>query len=206
MSNEPVIVDNFLHIINQRKIVNLFESSEIHWTLAMFPSYGNRLAHLAFDKSDKQVWEDSPTLRHLLYIKDKETAISEQEKYVINLFQQGIEKQINSKIEIIRCMAIAVIPNPNFTAQCMMPHTDWIIPHETCIYYLNSTDGDTVLFDQTYDASLSENDNDNKKKTVLTKISPTQGKAVLFNGLQYHASNPSKTDLRFVLNINYVRV
>jgi hypothetical protein len=63
-----------------------------------------------------------------------------------------------------------------------------------------------VLFDQTYDASLSENDNDNKKKKVLTKISPTQGKAVLFDGLQYHASNPSKTNLRFVLNINYVRV
>ncbi len=95
MINEPIIVDNFLHIINQRKIVNLFESSEIHWTLAMFPSYGNRLAYPVVDKSDKQVWEDSPTLRHLLYIKDKETAISEQEKYVINLFQQGIEKQIH---------------------------------------------------------------------------------------------------------------
>ena len=103
-------------------------------------------------------------------------------------------------------MAIAVIPNPNFTAQSMMPHTDWTIPHETCIYYINSTDGDTVLFDQKYDVSLSIDDNDGKKKKVFTKIRPLQGRAALFDGLQYHASNPSKTSLRFVLNINYVRV
>ena len=45
-----------------------------------------------------------------------------------------------------------------------------------------------------------------KKKNAITKISPKQGKAVLFDGLQYHCGNPSKTDLRFVLNINYVRV
>jgi hypothetical protein len=206
MINEPIIIDNFLHIIKQRKIANIFQFSGLKWTLAMFPSYGNGLAHSVFDQLDSQSWEDSPTLRHLLYIKDKETDISEQEKYAINLFQQAIEKQINSKIEIIRCMAIAVIPNPNFTAQCMLPHTDWIIPHETCIYYINSTDGDTVLFEQKYDVSLSTTDNDSEKKKVLTKISPMQGKAVLFDGLYYHASNPSKTNLRFVLNINYIRV
>jgi hypothetical protein len=88
----------------------------------------------------------------------------------------------------------------------MLPHVDTTIPHETCIYYINSTDGDTVLFDQKYDPSLSKHDNDNKKKTEHSRITPMQGKAVLFDGLRYHASNPSKTDLRFVLNINYVRV
>jgi hypothetical protein len=88
----------------------------------------------------------------------------------------------------------------------MMPHTDRIVPHETCIYYINSTDGDTVLFDQKYDTSLSVDVNDSKKKNVITKISPVQGRAALFDGLQYHAGNPSKTNLRFVLNINYIRV
>jgi hypothetical protein len=206
MSNEPIIVDNFLHIINQRKITNIFQSSDIEWRLNMFPSYGSKVSHLGFDQTGKRVWEDSPTLFHSLYIKDKETTISEQEKYVVNLFQQGIEKQVNAKIEIIRCVVIMVIPNPNFTAQSMIPHTDQSFPHETCIYYINSTDGDTVLFDQKYDVLLSTHDNDSKKKKILTKISPVTGKAILFDGLQYHASNPSKTDLRFVLNINYVRV
>ena len=206
MSNEPIIVDNFLHIINQRKIANIFQSSEIQWGLNMFPSYGSRLAHPVFDQSDKPAWEDSPTLFHTLYIKNQTTEVSTNGDYVIKSFQQAIEKHIDAKIEIIRCMVIMVMPNPNFTAQSMMPHTDWTTPHETCIYYLNSTDGDTVLFDQTYDVSLSITDNDSKKKNVITKISPIQGRAVLFDGLQYHASNPSKTNLRFVLNINYIRL
>ena len=206
MSTAPIIVDNFLHIVNQRKIANIFQSSELQWGLQMFPSYGDKLAHPVFDQSDKQEWEDSPTLFHNLYVKNQTTDVSTTGDYVIKSFQQAIEKHIDAKIEIIRCMVIMVLPNPNFTAQSMMPHTDWNIPHETCIYYLNSIDGDTVLFDQTYDVSSSKNDNASKKKNVFTKISPVQGRAVLFDGLQYHASNPSKTNLRFVLNINYIRV
>ena len=206
MINKPIIVDNFLHVLNQRKLTNFFQSANTQWSLSMFPSYGNKVAQCDFERADNQEWKDSPTLGHMLYMKDQKTDVSSFENFAIKLFQQEIEKQVNAKIEIIRCMAIIVIPNPNFTAQCMMPHTDWTIPHETCIYYANSTDGDTILFDQKYDVSLSTTDNDSKKKKMLTKISPVTGKAVLFDGLQYHASNPSKTDLRFVLNINYVRV
>jgi hypothetical protein len=206
MFNEPIIIDNFLHIINQREIANIFQSSEIKWNLKMFPSYGYRLEHIDFDQQDNQTWEDSPALGHALYLKGKEIDTSEQKKYIINLFQRAIEKHIDAKIEIIRCIVSIVMPNPNFTAQCMMPHTDWTVPHETCIYYINSTDGDTVLFDQKYDTSLSVDVNDSKKKNVITQISPKQGRAALFDGLQYHAGNPSKTNLRFVLNINYIRV
>ena len=206
MLNEPIIVDNFLHIINQRKIANIFQSSESNWTLYMRPDYGDVSDNIVFDEQDGQLWKDSPALLHAVYIKDKKTDISEQEKYIMNLFQQAIEKQVNAKIEIIRCKVNLIIPNPNFVGQCTMPHTDWTTPHETCIYYLNSTDGDTVLFDQKYDTSSSLDANASKKKNVITKISPIQGRAVLFDGLQYHAGNPSKTDLRFILNINYVRV
>ena len=206
MLNEPIVVDNFLHILNQRKIANIFQSSEINWELHMRPDYGDISDNLVFDKQDGQLWKDSPAIVHSLYLKDKETAISEQANYVINLFQPAIEKQVNAKIEIIRCRVSVNIPNPNFSAQNMMPHVDWSIPHETCIYYINSTDGDTVFFDQIHDTSLSLDANTSKKKNAITKISPKQGKAVLFDGLQYHCGNPSKTDLRFVLNINYVRV
>lgn len=205
MLNEPIVIDDFLHVINQRKIANIFQSGKITWKLKMFPSFGDRLAHINFEQTTSQV-ADSPTLFHVLYRKDKVTDISEHGEYIINLFQQSIEKKINAKIEILRCMIIMVVPNPNFTAQSMLPHVDWTVPHETCIYYINTIDGDTVLFDQKYDTSLSMDDNDIKKKNELIRITPIAGKAVLFDGLQYHASNPSKTNLRFVLNINYKRV
>jgi hypothetical protein len=205
MINEPIVIDNLLHIINQRKIANIFQSPDIEWTLLMFPSYKDSLAHIKFEQSAKQT-ADSPALFHTLYVRNITDDISAQGKYVIEVFQQAIEKNINAKIEIIRCMIAMIVPNPNFTAQSMLPHVDWSFPHETCIYYINSTDGDTVLFDQKYDTSIPKNDNHSKEKNQLTSITPVQGKAVLFDGLQYHASNPSKTDLRFVLNVNYIRV
>ncbi len=201
-----MIIDNFLHIINQRKVANIFQSSEINWLLNMFPSTGNKSSYLNFEQTENQI-ADSPTMFHILYMKQDNTDISPHGELIIKLFQQAIEKQINAKIEIIRCMTIMVMPNPNFTAQSMIPHVDWGFPHETCIYYINSvSSGDTVLFDQKYDTSLSLKENDAKKKNIVAKINPVQGKAILFDGLQYHAANPSKTDLRFVLNVNYVRV
>jgi hypothetical protein len=206
MTNEPIVIDKFLHIINQRKIADAIQFTDLKWTLNLFPSYGTKFAHVDFEKSDTEM-ADSPALFHRLYLKGTETDISMIDTpTIMNSFQKSIEKQINAKIEILKCMLITVVPNPNFTAQSMLPHVDTTIPHETCIYYINSTDGDTVLFDQKYDPSLSKHDNDNKKKTEHSRITPVQGKAVLFDGLRYHASNPSKTDLRFVLNINYVRV
>lgn len=206
MIDKPIIVDNFLHVLNQRKLANFFQSANTQWSLSMFPSYGNKVSQCDFERTDNQEWKDSPTLGHMLYLKDQKTDVSSFENFAIKLFQQEIEKQINANIEIIRCKVNLIIPNPNFTAECTMPHVDWSIPHETCIYYINSTDGDTVLFDQKYDVSLSLDANTSKQKTAINKISPCQGKAVLFDGLQYHAGNPSKTNLRFVLNINYVRV
>lgn len=206
MTNEPIIIDKFLHIITQRKIANSVQMAELKWTLNLYASYGKKFAHVNFDRSDYRM-ADSPALFHLLYLKGEETDISVIDTHsIMNSCQKAIEKQINAKIEILRCMLIAVLPNPNFTAQCMLPHVDRITPHETCLYYINSTDGDTVLFDQKYDCSLSKLDNDSKLKTEHSRITPAQGKAVLFDGLQYHSSNPSKTDLRFVLNINYIRV
>ena len=134
MLNEPIIVDNFLHVLNQRKIANIFQSSEISWQFCRRPDYGDISDNLVFDSQDGQLWKDSPALLNFLYIKDKKTDTSEQENYIINLFQQSIEKQINANIEIIRCKVNLIIPNPNFTAECSMPHVDWSIPHETCIY------------------------------------------------------------------------
>lgn len=206
MTNEPIVIDKFLHIITQRKIANSIQFSDLKWTLNLYPSYGKKFAHVIFDHSDYQM-SDSPALFHVLYHKGEETDISVIDTpSIMNSCQKAIEKQINAKIEILRLMLLTVLPNPNYTAQSMLPHVDRITPHETCLYYINSTDGDTVLFEQKYDPSLSKHDNDSKKKTEHSRITPAQGKAVLFDGFRYHASNPSKTDLRFVLNINYMRV
>lgn len=70
------------------------------------------------------------------------------------------------------------------------PHLDgYPPPPYVGIYYVNDSDGDTVLFD--------------KKWKVTERISPEKGKLILFDGNIFHAStSPQETNVRLVININ----
>ena len=72
------------------------------------------------------------------------------------------------------------------------PHIDKQEKHQTILYYLNDSDGDTYFYKK-------------NKKIIEKQITPEQNKAVLFNGLIYHASSkPIKNMYRLVLNINLI--
>ena len=67
------------------------------------------------------------------------------------------------------------------------------------IYYLNKSDGDTWMFNETF-KSLPEPD----EFTVKDRITPKPNRLLVFNGLDYHtASNPINSTTRFIININY---
>jgi hypothetical protein len=77
-------------------------------------------------------------------------------------------------------------------------HTDYDIPHNTCLLYLNDSDGDTIFF--------NEKVNDTYKELTVQSINtPVKNQAVLFDGLQYHSSSaPFTNKTRLALNINFL--
>lgn len=76
------------------------------------------------------------------------------------------------------------------------PHVDNIKPHLALIYYVNDSDGDTIIYHQKYKENF-------RRLTVKKKIQPKAGKFVLFDGLHFHsATAPSKASHRCVVNIN----
>jgi hypothetical protein len=78
------------------------------------------------------------------------------------------------------------------------PHVDVTFPHKVFLYYINDSDGDTLLFNEKYDGT-------NKELTVAESISPEMGKAILFDGLTYHSPTaPKKYPYRAVMNIAFV--
>jgi len=77
-------------------------------------------------------------------------------------------------------------------------HTDYDIPHNTCLLYLNDSDGDTIFFNEKVNDIYEE-------LTVQSKNTPVKNQAVLFDGLQYHSSSaPVLNKTRMALNINFV--
>ena len=80
------------------------------------------------------------------------------------------------------------------------PHLDRTIPHWSFIYYVEDSDGDTIIYDY---KSKNENDipyfEDIKE---LKRIKPKQGTIVAFDGLYWHTAEQPSENKRCIINFN----
>ena len=87
------------------------------------------------------------------------------------------------------------------------PHVDFYEPHMVALYYVNDSDGDTVLFKETAeDVSLQQSARhaNEGRFRELARIPPKKGKMVAFDGRHYHASMHPRTHAsRIVITFNF---
>ena len=68
-----------------------------------------------------------------------------------------------------------------------MPHVDLYYPHTVILYYVNDSDGDTVIY---------------KNKKEWKRFTPKQGSMITFDGSLYHTAEQPKNGTRCVINLN----
>lgn len=90
--------------------------------------------------------------------------------------------------QVFRCRARLTV-NRHKSEQEQV-HRDYQFPHWVLLYYVNSTDGDTIIF---------------QNEQRVERISPRRGRVVLFDGNLLHASSSSTASPRIVLNTNLAR-
>jgi 2OG-Fe(II) oxygenase superfamily len=87
------------------------------------------------------------------------------------------------------------------------PHVDFYEPHHTALYYVNDSDGDSVVFNETYQdvpAPLAASYVNEGKLTIADRISPRKGRMAAFDGKHYHASmHPATHVSRIVVTFNF---
>jgi hypothetical protein len=87
------------------------------------------------------------------------------------------------------------------------PHVDLNSqePYSTLVYYVNDSDGDTIIFDKIFHPSQEHyNPVFAEPLPELVRVSPKQGTGLFFNGHRYHAGNyPVKTSSRIVINFDF---
>jgi hypothetical protein len=72
-------------------------------------------------------------------------------------------------------------------------HVDRPFPHIVLLYYVNDSEGDTVLTST------------NKEDTRVTKrVSPKKNRALIFDGAIYHASSRPQNSHRCIINFNLI--
>ena len=69
-------------------------------------------------------------------------------------------------------------------------HTDTREPHWVCLYYVNDSEGDTILF--------------NDDGSELVSVTPKKNRAVLFDGRISHCATEPTNRPRCVINFNFM--
>jgi len=129
--------------------------------------------------------KEFPYMQHDI-IKNGELAPNIALSPVVYALVDKFEKTFNIKVKNIQraqCNFTWIQPNGPLVSP---RHRDSVYDHHVLLYYINDSDGETVI----------EVDEETKS------VSPKKGRMVIFNGNNFHSSTSPKKTNRFVININ----
>lgn len=167
---------------------------------------GQKYSQFVFDEMCKLKWsfvpdislgqakENHPGFSHTLYLHEefnnnKNGTIIAPEYYLIAPILLEASDKLGKKFtldHVFRSRARLTLNQDKIKVG--NPHVDYQIPHWVLIYYVNTTDGDTILFDN--------------KNRIIDRVTPQRGRAVLFDGSILHSASNSTEQPRIIINNN----
>jgi hypothetical protein len=112
-----------------------------------------------------------------------------------------------SEIFRIRMRYTHPVPNHDHTKYAA-PHVDFEgdVDFTTLVYYVDDSDGDTILFSKMHKPGVDIYDPVIKESLEeVYRHTPAKGEAIVFNGHRYHAGNyPINKGRRIVINFDFV--
>jgi len=195
------IVDNLISLKYQQQIKNMFTSFNFPWFFNKSNidiEYKNIMSenYNIFD-----TYSENPQFSHIFFLDG--TIKSDEMKFnllkpLIEIIEDKFDIKNSDKKKLQRIKANLLTPSrPTFENKCNIPHTDGFYETDTVLYYVNDSDGDTIIFEEnlhTYKGTF------NKDIT----ISPKMGRVAFFDSSTYHTSScPINSKYRIVLNIVY---
>lgn len=116
----------------------------------------------------------------------------------------AIIKQINYDLhDIYFNRAFLQFPlDPKFIKDHNGVHVDIDREHYACVYYLNDSDGDTIIYEQTIDNTVAGSKN--VKLVEHKRVTPKKGRVVLFDGKRYHCSSQPRNGYRAIINFDLI--
>jgi len=181
---EIKVVDNFANIQTQLKIIkHLVEDN----------SYAYNRSSVSPDIEKTKNTTDYPQFTKVIF--DGRYLVMDDVFFPWVYYLLHVNKLSNYFIDRIKINMNFPFPN-NTKENYGPPHTDLDLPNPdlpgakeaiSIIYYINNADGDTVFF--------------NKKLKEIKRVSPRQGRAVIFNSSMNHAGScPIYSPCRQVIN------
>lgn len=191
-----IIFDEFIPFERQHIIEIKMSGSMFDWHLNKQTSDMPTTNSIYSFVDDKTV--DRPQFTHMFakeeYKNPKTYGLVEP---FLDILEEKTGREFKNRVHRIK--ANLLYKDSGYPPDCYhIPHRD-LSPEssETLLYYVNNSDGDTVLFDDIVPV---------KTMKVIDRVSPKSGKAILFDSSYFHASSsPRFNDFRIVLNFVFYK-
>ena len=130
-----------------------------------------------------------------IYINPTLTAVA----YLVKVALINAGENISDSIHRLR---FTVLTPSNLGAN--LPHVDSTENHKVALFYLNESDGNTIIYNKKYRGEETRQSDFSNLK-IAHEIEPKQNRMILFNGDNIHCSTPPKEySFRSILNVNYL--
>ena len=181
------IYDNFLTKSYHKEIKDILTSADFPWF------YISNIS----DDTDTREFKDEYGFFHLL-INDKGQSNSNYTSFFKPMLYQIMDITNTNKILKARCD----MTTNKGVEKVHDTHIDF--PNQTTnksvIFYVNETDGDTILYNERY-----TDDFKNKTQTIMKKVEPKENRLLTFEGdLLHTGSSPINYANRILINCNFI--
>ena len=109
----------------------------------------------------------------------------------IRLIQNSCAKIDRKNVDVLQGRSFCQLPISSDKISVDTPHIDIKEDHFVMLYYVCDSDGDTIIYNE-----QKKSDN----YTVQKRITPKQGRVVLFDGNFYHTAEQPTDNVRCVVN------
>ena len=102
--------------------------------------------------------------------------------------------KLNKKnVDAIQGRSFCQLPISSDKISVDTPHIDIKENHFVMLYYVCDSDGDTIIYNEQIESETY---------TVQRRVTPKQGRVVLFDGSYYHTAEQPLNNIRCVVNYN----
>ena len=195
LEKEIYVIDNFINIEYQTDIKNIL-IGDYQYKEKNFPWYYTSDITSGDDHDDSQ---HRAALGHDYVIIDDEYDATGQRVSIFHYLFLPMLKNVCQKmkiknINVLQGRSFLQFPLNLKDITIDTPHVDLDNrKHLVALYYVCDSDGDTVIYNERKES---------KSYTIKQKVTPKQGRMVLFDGSLYHTAEQPLNNVRCVVNYN----
>ena len=137
------------------------------------------------------------------YVNAEEGIISDFHSLFIGLIKNSCKKINIKNVDVLQGRSFLSTPTNISRDDVDTPHVDMVAPHFVMLYYVCDSDGDKIIYNEK--TKFDDCAPDPKMNyTIKKKVSPKQGRVVLFDGRHFHAAEQPNHNLRCIVNYNLI--